>query len=291
MAERRPPGFNVDLGFYDSPQVNSIPRRIRAAAIGVWTLCGAFSANKLQDGYVGAETLKQLGCTPAIRAALMSTTDANGDPDPLWEDAHSGGIQFTRWTKWQRTRAEVKAYRDAEATRKREKRKANRDNVTSDNTEMSGRTSVGQSQPVRPDHRDPKTKTETETKTETFQGSPRERASQPVAAAVPPRTPTPPSKFCENHPNGTTRNCGPCARARQIHDEWLAVEDQLEQDRADARHAERERLAALAQRCRECSGTGRRWIDDDTTAICHHDELMAEIDAGLHDTHDDRRRA
>ncbi len=41
MAERRPPGFNVDLGFYDSDEVLSIPRKIRAAAIGVWTLCAA----------------------------------------------------------------------------------------------------------------------------------------------------------------------------------------------------------------------------------------------------------
>ena len=96
MAERRPPGFNVDLGFYDSAEVLSIPRKMRAAAIGVWTMCGCYSANKLQDGYVSAEMLKQLGCTPAIKAALMSTV-----PEPLWVDGdHVGGIQFTRWPKW-----------------------------------------------------------------------------------------------------------------------------------------------------------------------------------------------
>ena len=162
MAERRPAGFNVDLGFYDSAEVLSIPRKLRAAAIGVWTLAGAYAANKLTDGAVPAEKLKEFGCTPAIRAALMSTT-----PEPLWVDgADVGAIQFTRWTKWQRTCAEVKAYREAEAERKRRARKSNKPATNSGDINLSGRTSVGQSADVRPEDRDPKTKTETETKTD-----------------------------------------------------------------------------------------------------------------------------
>lgn len=160
MAERRPPGFNVDLGFYDSEEVLSIPRKIRAAAVGVWTLCGSYSANKLTDGYVSAEALRDRGCTPAIRAALIATR-----PEPLWSDAHAGGIQFTRWPKWQRTSAEVKAYREADAERKRKAREAKRNAPTSNNTETSGRTNAGPSQPVRPDSGTPKTETETKTET------------------------------------------------------------------------------------------------------------------------------
>lgn len=160
MAERRPPGFNVDLGFYDSEEVLSIPRKIRAAAIGVWTLCGAYSANKLSDGYVSSEALRDRGCTPAIRAALMSTT-----PEPLWCDAHAGGIQFTRWAKWQRTSEEVKTYRENDAERKRRAREAKRNPPTSDDNETSGRTHDGPSQAVRSDSRDPKTETETKTET------------------------------------------------------------------------------------------------------------------------------
>lgn len=166
MAERRPPGFNVDLGFYDSPEVLSIPRRIRAQAVGVWTLCGSYSANKLSDGYVEAEKVREFGGTPTIRAALMATRDINGEPSPLWVEAHSGGVQFTRWPKWQRTRAEVKAYREADAERKRNSRKAKRGTATSDNGELSGRTPNGRPPDVRPESSDPKTKTETETKTE-----------------------------------------------------------------------------------------------------------------------------
>lgn len=118
MSDRRPPGFNVDLGFYDSQEVLSIPRKIRAAAVGVWTLAGAYSASKLTDGVVPDEKLRELGCTPAIRAALMAT-----EPEPLWEDI-GGAVRFTRWAKWQRTNAEVKAYREADAERKRRARAA-----------------------------------------------------------------------------------------------------------------------------------------------------------------------
>jgi hypothetical protein len=165
VAERRPPGFNVDLGFYDSEEVLSIPRKIRAAAVGVWALCGSYSANKLSDGYVSTEALRDRGCTPAIRAALMATR-----PEPLWTDAHAGGIQFTRWAKWQRTSEEVKAYRDADAERKRRAREAKKAASTSDDSEMSGRTPDGLSQPVRSDSGTPKA--ETETKTETKRKTP-----------------------------------------------------------------------------------------------------------------------
>ena len=167
MAERRPPGFNVPLGFYDGPEVKSIPRRIRAAAVGVWTLCGCFSANKLQDGYVGPEDLKNLGCTDAIRKALKATKGPDGEPDPLWIDARDGGIQFTKWVKYQRSRAEVKAYREADAERKRQERKAkgkaSEYGPTSDDSEMSERTGSGHYSDVHPDSGTPKTKTETKT--------------------------------------------------------------------------------------------------------------------------------
>lgn len=168
MSERRPPGFNVDLGFYDSPEVLSIPRKHRAAAVGVWTLCGAYSANKLTDGLVSAEKLRELGCTPAIKEALMATR-----PEPLWvpSNDHPGAIQFTRWTKWQRTRAEVKAYRDADAERKRKAREAVRNAESSDDSDLSARTEPGRPQDVRADSGSPRGRararqTETETKTE-----------------------------------------------------------------------------------------------------------------------------
>lgn len=124
MTERRIAGFVVPLDFYDGPEVKSIPKRVRAAAIGVWTLAGNYAATKLTDGHVDAETLKTLGCTDTIRHALQDTANVRGEHSPLWIDAHDGGIQFTNWGKWQRTNGEVSAYREAEAERKRKARAA-----------------------------------------------------------------------------------------------------------------------------------------------------------------------
>lgn len=123
MTERIPPGFSIPLHFYDGPEVKSIPRRLRAHAIGVWALAGNYSATRLSDGYVDDATLADLGCGPAVRAALMNTRGHGGEPDPLWIEA-PGGIQFTKWSKWQRSRAEVTAYRESEAERKRAAREA-----------------------------------------------------------------------------------------------------------------------------------------------------------------------
>lgn len=136
MAERTPPGFTIPLGFYDGPEVRSIPRRIRAAAIGVWAMAGNYSATRLSDGYVDAETLKDLGCGPAIRVALMNTLGQGGKPDPLWIEAPAGGIQFTKWEKWQRSRAEVTAYRESEAERKRAARAAKKQNRSASTNEV-----------------------------------------------------------------------------------------------------------------------------------------------------------
>jgi hypothetical protein len=165
VAERRPPGFNVPVDFYDGPEVKSIPRRIRAAAVGVWTLCGNYAATKLTDGYVDAETLKQQGCTPAVRAALGATVNIRGEHSPLWIDGPRGGIYFTNWPKWQRTNDEVTNYRASEAERKRNARKGKRNSATSENVEMSARTSAGQPADVHTESGETKTKTETELST------------------------------------------------------------------------------------------------------------------------------
>jgi len=186
MAERTPPGFIIPLEFYDGPEVKSIPRRVRAAAIGVWALCGNYSATKLTDGFIDAETLRQFGCTPAIRSALQATVNAEGDVSPLWVDARDGGVQFTNWPKWQRTRAEVRAYRDSEAERKRRARNSHatrnanagsnksaeetnetfandaENRSTSSDIEMSARTTAGHPPDIRTDSSETKTETETE---------------------------------------------------------------------------------------------------------------------------------
>lgn len=203
MAEKRNAGFNIPLNFYDGPEVESIPKRIRAAAIGVWALAGDYAATQLSDGYVPAGVLKSFGCTDAIRSALKVTINKKGELSPLWEDARNGGIQLTNWSKHQRTSAEVTTYRANEAERKRLAREAMaakgsrnlrdkndeltpnlRDNIengdenvigtsalrddhaalpTSDDSKMSGRTETGRPAGVRATSGQSKTETETKT--------------------------------------------------------------------------------------------------------------------------------
>ncbi|MFI5783526.1 hypothetical protein [Nocardia sp. NPDC051570] len=104
------PWFKVDDGFANSRPVLRIPRRHRAAAIGLWTLAGTWCAKELTDGFVPDYLLEELGGTTRL-AALLVTAE-------LWEVVE-GGWRFIGWEKYQPTRAQVLAERDKEADRKR----------------------------------------------------------------------------------------------------------------------------------------------------------------------------
>lgn len=123
------PHFFVDDGFSDSKEVMAIPARYRLAAVGLWTLCGSWSANKLTNGFVSSEVLKRLGARPNIVAALIENAG-------LWEQV-SDGIRFTNWSKWQRTREQVVSYRAEQAEKKRRQREAAKQASNSDDANMS----------------------------------------------------------------------------------------------------------------------------------------------------------
>lgn len=255
MAERRAAGFNIPLDFYDGPEVKSIPRRIRAAAVGVWALCGNYSATKLTDGYVDAETLRQFGCTDAIRAAMKATMNGRGERSPLWTDARERGIQLTNWRKWQRTNDEVKAYRTAEAERKKKAREAYKSGakpaVASADSEMSARTSAGQDVGVPPDVRSTKTEAETKPKPESLSTS---LVTSGVCVQSIPGGGTH-TRFCRAHPNGTTERCGDCANARKA---FEATAEQVEADDLARQRAARAETAQALADCPLCDDAG--WI-------------------------------
>lgn len=78
--------FDVDDRLPGSPELLSIPRRYRAAAIGVWSLCGAWTSGQLTDGFVPNEVIKECGGTSDIRGWLVKAGLWNDGPD---------GITFT----------------------------------------------------------------------------------------------------------------------------------------------------------------------------------------------------
>lgn len=111
------PWFNVDDGFANSKPVLRIPRRYRCAAIGLWTLAGSWSAKELTDGFVPDHTIEEFASTPAIADVLVKCG--------LWKKS-GDGWQFENWPKWQKTKAQVLAFREAEAERKRNARAKNK---------------------------------------------------------------------------------------------------------------------------------------------------------------------
>lgn len=105
--------FKVDDGFYSHPKVVKIPRSLRAAAIGTWTLAGTWSADKLRDGYVPAHMIEEVGGSIEGADALVDVK--------LWR-RRKDGYQFVNWEEYQPTRAQVEETRAKETKRKAEQR-------------------------------------------------------------------------------------------------------------------------------------------------------------------------
>lgn len=113
--------FYVDDGFSMSKPVMNVPFRWRPAAIGVWALCGAWSAKEMRDGYVPMEIVVAFGGSPRIIKALVEEAE-------LWTletDGKTRGVRFRNWSKWQKTRSQVLAARDRDSRRQASWRREN----------------------------------------------------------------------------------------------------------------------------------------------------------------------
>lgn len=108
--------FMVDDRFYGSDPVVRIPRSQRAEAIGTWTLCGAWSAHFLKDGWVPLHMIEELGGSIAGADALVAVG--------LWKKKRQLGYQFSEWAPWQKLRVDVEKYRAGERQRKADARAA-----------------------------------------------------------------------------------------------------------------------------------------------------------------------
>lgn len=110
--------YKVDDRLPTSRKVIRIPRSQRAAAIGIWTLAGAWSAHDLTDGWIPAYMIEEWGGDEAhaealISAGLWARADRDGDP----------GYQFVNWSEYQPTRVSVEARREREREKKRGQRR------------------------------------------------------------------------------------------------------------------------------------------------------------------------
>lgn len=120
--------FRVDDSFRSHPKVRSIPRSIRLATVGVWTLCGDWCAQHLTDGHLPADSVEDEGgkavhASALVRAGLWHATghDCERCPDP-----GPAAYQFHDWADYQPTRESVLAERKAAADRMRKAREKRR---------------------------------------------------------------------------------------------------------------------------------------------------------------------
>ena len=137
------PWFVVDDKFSDSKEVLSIPARYRAAAIGLWTLCGSWSMGKLTDGFVPEAIVAHLAGSRYWRGTADRLVEAG-----LWRYV-DGGIQFENWGKWQRTKSEVETRRADAAERKRKSRLEHRDSTQTATTQHADNKQTTSTQQAR----------------------------------------------------------------------------------------------------------------------------------------------
>lgn len=106
--------YKVDDRLPTSRKLMRIPRAQRKAAIGVWTLAGAWSMHEMTDGFVPAYAIEEWGGDEDDAHALVCAgmwEDDERDGDPGW--------QFVNWDEYQPTKADVEAKRERDRERKR----------------------------------------------------------------------------------------------------------------------------------------------------------------------------
>ena len=140
--------FKVDDNFYDHPKVDELSLE----AVGVWLLCGTYSARHLTDGYIPVRRAYRMGADENV---IQELTEAE-----LWHEVE-GGYQFHNWSEYQPTKDSVEEARKKERDRKREYRRNKQGQYTGqqeDVPEVSQRDSTRDSQrpsdqpdPTRPD--------------------------------------------------------------------------------------------------------------------------------------------
>ncbi|TFC96219.1 hypothetical protein E3T28_12810 [Cryobacterium sinapicolor] len=105
----------MDDGFITSKKVLAIPRAVRAETVGLWTLCGVWSARELADGRIPAYIPEELGgsLTQADELVRVQLWHAPGSACDHTECGEAGPGEYLvhDWHVYQPSRAETLAKR------------------------------------------------------------------------------------------------------------------------------------------------------------------------------------
>ncbi|AHJ86345.1 hypothetical protein 32HC_67 [Mycobacterium phage 32HC] len=264
------PYFQLDDQFSDSKEVMALPRKYRLECVGLFALMGCWSANKLLDGFVPDEQIKQLGGRKILIDLLAGIAGPDGEDWSLIERISSpvsSGIRIKNWPKWQKTRAQVLEFRKAEAERKRRERefkKQRRNPTSSDNAEASGADTSrmpAETANSRPAGRPAGVRTPIPVPRPIPTEELTECAEHPVGSSSPnTHTESAPPKFCDRHPQGTRQRCGDCANARIVFQAWQTDRAEREDAAQKSAAASRAQSKALIDECPDCDPGG--WLLD-----------------------------
>ena len=141
--------YKVDDGIHSHPKFLDVS----LAAVGLWTMCGAWCSAYLTDGQITRRQVQRLGGDDTLAAELV---DAG-----LWRETGDGYV-FHDWGDYQPTREDVEASRAAARERMRKRRNPDtgkfaprsedvRANTERTDTERAENFGVGSSTPTRPD--------------------------------------------------------------------------------------------------------------------------------------------
>lgn len=273
------PHFVVDPQFVNSKEVLSIPRRYRLAAVGAWTAAGAWSTDKLTDGWVPVTALRELLVTVHIVELLFASTLWVPGAEPsqvartsdVWTTraGRVAAIQFEQWGKWQKTKEQWLLGNRGNAERQRRLRERR----SAEDTEQNNGVTRAVVTPLRVINGNPAQDGRNGVSNAPRRGEKREVKSGGLVQSVgPPDQPPPPTPLigCVKHPGGTSDPCADCRRVRL-------------QTGADADHAAITNAAARQleltrkSRCTACDPNGLRYADptdwDSPLIRCDHPDI------------------
>ena len=265
------PWFYVDDMFADSKPVMALDRSLRNEAIGLWVRCGAWSAKEETDGRVPVDTVKSFDGTPRLIRALHEQAGLWGGENPEFSPEswrNSREILFKSWEKWQKTRAENIAKREADAARQANYRKAKKGRNYVPSTQVSS----GDSESSRRDTQESElADSKSVSRRESQRPDPDPTQTRPISTSgvtssggvtsADARDPEPPK--CPRHKENSPTPC-PACKARRL---WENGRDSAQ--KADELAAQRHRKRAIAD-CQLCDDNGLVDLGRNRMTRCKH---------------------
>ena len=245
--------MKLDDRFHASRKLNSIPKRHRFQAAGLWAIAGSWVSGQGTDGFVPDYMIEQWGASAKTVECLVTSG--------LWR-RESEGFVFDSWLEYNPSKAQTEAERAASAERMRRSRERRRaesagqavdtDDVAAQQSEVLQRNTPEVLQRPDPTRPDP---------------TPSSGNYEGVSHVSDAREIEPPSSKCPRHINEPNPPaCRACGEARQARGDWEARKArESSRARSAEAHARAQERRRAIEACSLCDGEG--YIGSD---LCAH---------------------